>query len=152
MFKEWIWDQPETLAHWAESDWNTGEMEDGFWTGEFTPRDGIATVDAGWWAANFAVDRPVGTSGAPNGTIYRLKEGIERFAITDINNPAGSALGQSEIGVMWDWLSRYGNADIVSFNHVPGGSNVLYMDGHVAWSRYPSDDHPTSIGNAFGPG
>ena len=26
-----------------------------------------------------------------------------------------------------------------SFNHVPGGSNVLYMDGHVEFLKYPSD-------------
>jgi prepilin-type processing-associated H-X9-DG protein len=24
------------------------------------------------------------------------------------------------------------------FNHVPGGGNVLYMDGHVEFLRYPS--------------
>ena len=28
-------------------------------------------------------------------TLYRLREGIERFFITDINNPAGSAMAQS---------------------------------------------------------
>jgi prepilin-type processing-associated H-X9-DG protein len=27
---------------------------------------------------------------------------------------------------------------IARFNHVPGGSNVLYMDGHVEWVRYQS--------------
>ncbi len=30
-------------------------------------------------------------------TIYRLREGIERFLITDINNPASNARAQSEI-------------------------------------------------------
>jgi prepilin-type processing-associated H-X9-DG protein len=24
------------------------------------------------------------------------------------------------------------------FNHVPGGGNVLYMDGHVGFVKYPS--------------
>jgi len=78
------------------------------------------------------------------GTLYRLKEGIERFFITDINNPAGSAVAQSELPVMWDDAHQYnpsfasamvGAAD---FNHIPGGSNVLYMDGHVEFLRYPS--------------
>jgi prepilin-type processing-associated H-X9-DG protein len=23
------------------------------------------------------------------------------------------------------------------FNHLPGGANVLYMDGHVEWVKYP---------------
>jgi len=32
-------------------------------------------------------------------TLYRLREGIERFFITDINNPAASAVAQSDIWV-----------------------------------------------------
>lgn len=66
-------------------------------------------------------------------TIYRLREGIERFLITDINNPAASARSQSEIWIMFDTISK----NIKYFNHVPGGSNVLYMDGHVEFIRYP---------------
>ncbi len=67
----------------------------------------------------------------PN-TVYRLREGIERFLITDINNPAASAQAQSEVWIMGDNLST----NAASYNHIPGGSNVLYMDGHVAFSRY----------------
>ena len=26
---------------------------------------------------------------------------------------------------------------LVSFNHIPGGSNVLYMDGHTEFMKYP---------------
>lgn len=33
------------------------------------------------------------TVGAERETLYRLREGIERFMITDINNPGGSAVG-----------------------------------------------------------
>jgi prepilin-type processing-associated H-X9-DG protein len=69
-----------------------------------------------------------------------LKEGIERFLITDINNPAGSAHAQSTVPVMWDTWAGYNqffNMSIVEgFNHVPGGSNVLYMDGHVQFIKY----------------
>ena len=67
------------------------------------------------------------------GVLYRLREGIERFFITDINNPAASAKAQSEIGFFWDELST----DIHEFNHIPGGANVLYMDGHVEFIKYP---------------
>ena len=67
-------------------------------------------------------------------TAYRFREGIERFLITDINNPAASAQAQSELFVMCDWNS----ADVSMFNHIPGGSNVLYMDGHVEFLRYPT--------------
>ncbi|HOD50240.1 MAG TPA: DUF1559 domain-containing protein [Candidatus Hydrogenedentes bacterium] len=67
-------------------------------------------------------------------TVYRLREGIERFMITDINNPASSALAQSEVWIMSDGVPT----DASQFNHVPGGANVLYMDGHVEFLRYPS--------------
>ena len=76
------------------------------------------------------------TNGLGNGgqgtTIRRLKEGIERFLITDINNPAGSAAAQSTIWAMMDRVS----VNASEMNHVPGGANVLYMDGHVAFERY----------------
>ncbi|MBI2424779.1 MAG: prepilin-type N-terminal cleavage/methylation domain-containing protein [Candidatus Hydrogenedentes bacterium] len=76
---------------------------------------------------------------------YRLREGIERFFITDINNAAGSAQAQSTIAIMTDsWASSgffasVGESAIPLFNHVPGGSNVLYMDGHASFQKYPSD-------------
>jgi prepilin-type N-terminal cleavage/methylation domain-containing protein/prepilin-type processing-associated H-X9-DG protein len=66
-------------------------------------------------------------------TIYRLREGIERFLITDINNPAGSAVAQSEVWIMSDAVATRASA----FSHVPGGANVLYMDGHVEFVKYP---------------
>ena len=66
-------------------------------------------------------------------TIYRLREGIERFLITDVNNSSASSRAQSDIWVMFDTISK----NVKYFNHVPGGSNVLYMDGHVEFIRYP---------------
>ena len=65
-------------------------------------------------------------------TIYRLREGIERFMITDINNPAATAKAQSEIWIMFDRISTVAS----EFNHVPGGANVLYLDGHVQFLKY----------------
>ncbi len=70
------------------------------------------------------------------GPVRRLRMGIERFFITDINNPAASAAASSEIPVMWDEIAVYGGAE--TFNHVPGGGNCLYMDGHVEWLTWPS--------------
>ena len=71
-------------------------------------------------------------------TAYRLREGIERFMVTDINNPSGSAQAQSELAIFYDIFS----AEISNFNHVPGGGNVLFMDGHVEFLRYPADKYP----------
>ena len=74
-------------------------------------------------------------------TIYRLREGIERFLITDINNPAAGAMAQSELPVMWD-IALWPSDPVTggpSFNHLPGGGNVLYMDGHVKFIRYQGE-------------
>lgn len=68
-------------------------------------------------------------------TAYRLREGIERFLITDINNPAASAQAQSEIAIMWDVVIE----NAAEFNHVPGGANVMYLDGHVEFLKYPGE-------------
>ena len=72
-------------------------------------------------------------------SVYRLREGIERFFITDINNPAGSAQAQSEIPVIWDTIWTPSDGNFSYFSHIPGGGNVLYMDGHVSFLRYPSE-------------
>jgi prepilin-type N-terminal cleavage/methylation domain-containing protein/prepilin-type processing-associated H-X9-DG protein len=74
-----------------------------------------------------------------------VREGIERFLITDINNAAGSAAAQSTIPVVWDKAKAVGDyggqqgGGSGMFNHVPGGANVLYMDGHVQFVKYPAD-------------
>lgn len=70
------------------------------------------------------------------GTIYRAREGIERFLITDINNPAASAQAQSTIWLMYDEVN---SAQPTWMNHIPGGCNVLYLDGHVQFLRYPTE-------------
>jgi len=80
----------------------------------------------------------------------RLREGVERFFITDINNPGATAQSQSTIALMWDMVSE----DPAAYNHAPAGANVLYLDGHTAFARYTSDlrvgaDYPV---NAFGIG
>jgi len=71
--------------------------------------------------------------------IYRLREGIERFFITDINNAAASSQAQSTVPILWDQVAVNITRD--GFNHLPGGANVLYMDGHVSFIRYPGE-HP----------
>jgi prepilin-type processing-associated H-X9-DG protein len=74
-------------------------------------------------------------------TVFRLREGIERALITDINNPGASARAQSDIFIMVDMIST----DSTDYNHVPGGSNVLYLDGHVDFLRYPgASDSPVT--------
>lgn len=68
--------------------------------------------------------------------IPRLREGVERFLITDINNPGASARAQSEMFVLFDPISDHFSQ---YYNHIPGGANVLYMDGHVQFQKYGTD-------------
>jgi len=83
-------------------------------------------------AADSDVTVPDGLGNGGGSTVYRLREGIERFLITDINNPAASAKAQSDVYIMFDQLATTPS----SYNHIPGGANVLYMDGHVQFLRY----------------
>jgi len=78
--------------------------------------------------------------------VYRLRDGIERFFITDINNPASSSMAQSALPIAWDRIAVNITRD--GFNHLPGGANVLYMDGHAAFVRYP-DTYPVSRTYAY---
>jgi len=88
--------------------------------------------------------------------LSRLKEGAERFFITDINNPAASGAAQSNVFVMWDawgatvfWAPSTWDKDILRFNHLPGGSNVLFMDGHVEFRKYGQDPLPEGNPGSF---
>ena len=111
--------------------------------GIMVEKNGAGTVDipsvVGW----LAWDPQQDDDGSLLPSKYnRLKEGIERFFITDINNPGGSAKAQSSLPVMWDGWGA-GDANNPSsvnavFNHLPGGGNALYMDGHVEYIKYPS--------------
>jgi len=56
-----------------------------------------------------------------------LRDGVERFFITDINDPAAGARQQSSIPVI---IERPGH-------HQPPGGHVLFMDGHVEYIKYP---------------
>ena len=71
-----------------------------------------------------------GPFGNGNGdTVFRIREGIDRFLITDINNPNASAEGQASIPLTWEMPG----------GHDESGGWVLYMDGHVEWKGYPGD-------------
>lgn len=66
-----------------------------------------------------------------NKAVLPLREGIERFLLTDINNPAGTAKAQSTVPVLIEiagWKHKKSADDFY-------GANVLYMDGHVEYVR-----------------
>jgi prepilin-type N-terminal cleavage/methylation domain-containing protein/prepilin-type processing-associated H-X9-DG protein len=114
------------------------------------------TIDSFYWPMGSTTPisdalNIVGTGGGDK--CLRLREGIERFLITDINNPAGSAKAQSELAIMWDQaMTGSGDTPLIlaklKFNHVPGGSNVLYMDGHAEFQKFPlgNEDRAMAMG------
>ena len=81
------------------------------------------------------MNEPIGCGNGGGNTVYRLKDGVERFLITDINNAGSANVSQSSVWIMFDLVSNVPSA----YNHLPGGSNVLYMDGHVEFKKYSRD-------------
>jgi prepilin-type processing-associated H-X9-DG protein len=81
-------------------------------------------------------DRHCGNGGGD--TVFRLREGAERYMVNDVTNPGAGAISQSEIFVIFDMIS----AEAADFNHVPGGANVLFMDGHVEFLKFPNTKAP----------
>ncbi len=86
--------------------------------------------------SSFAIPPGLPLGNGDGAILYRLREGIERFLITDINNPAAAAQAQSTLAVFWDAISSSASSR-AEFNHIPGGANALYMDGHVQFQKYP---------------
>lgn len=76
-------------------------------------------------------------------SIPMMAEGVERFLITDINNAAASSNAQSSIVVLYDNSRNDGmyaaSTGVQNFNHLPGGTNALYMDGHVDYIKFPAE-------------
>ncbi|MCC6490352.1 MAG: DUF1559 domain-containing protein [Candidatus Hydrogenedentes bacterium] len=137
--------------NWLQSDWTATTIRDRIQNRIETYR----TFDSFYWPIGSTtpiVDSLVLSGTGGGSTVLRIREGAERFLITDINNPAGSAQAQSDMPVMWDQLmTSSGDTEFIleklKYNHPPGGSNVLYMDGHVEFLKYPdSDDRAVPVG------
>ena len=141
----------------------TGELGDAQWVPDVGRTDMPATVE-GFPIIGYSLGGGTWTNddGGPlPEKYYFLREGIERFFITDINNPAASTEAQSTIPVMLDgWgeeappeITEELGSTIARFNHIPGGCNVLYMDGHVEWvgykSKFPVKNSPSGTHGEF---
>lgn len=101
---------------------------------------GSGTFDIGAHSAMVDRDIPYSeyASGDPS-VLYRVRQGVERYFITDINDPAASAKAETSIPVMFDEIRFKLNVswNMSRMNHSPGGGNVLFMDGHVSFIKYP---------------
>ena len=147
-----VYEHPYEYLGWAIEAWMT-QSEDAMGAGtdddianlkvllnDPDPQRATRTAENDW-------DVIPGSGNGHGNVIYRIREGIERFMVTDINNPAASATAQSELAVMWDQIAGIvdlqggSNAeemaeDVARFNHIPDGCNVLFMDGHVEFMKF----------------
>jgi prepilin-type processing-associated H-X9-DG protein len=135
----WVMDGEQTMENAAYRAGATANTAGGGGFAAPHVRVQFADKDLDMTLANLA-----GHGTAKGNILYRIKEGVERFLITDINNPAGSSKAQSSIWVSMDLIGgiRKGNnnqSTMNYFNHVPGGANVLYMDGHVRFLKYSEE-------------
>jgi len=117
------------------------DTEDFVYEGAMVPGQPFALI-AGMGAGTFEYCnndvnvRDLGFAGYGNAggdIVFRLREGIERFLIMDLNNTAATAKAQSAIPISADLTAT----NIGAFNHIPGGSNILFLDGHVEFGKYP---------------
>lgn len=68
--------------------------------------------------------------------LRRASLGVERKLLDPPASYIGPALiSQTSIPMLFDRVFDSPEA----FAHIPGGSNVLYMDGHVQFIRYPQE-------------
>jgi prepilin-type N-terminal cleavage/methylation domain-containing protein/prepilin-type processing-associated H-X9-DG protein len=78
---------------------------------------------------------PGGHGPGHSDTFYRIRDGVNRLFIEDINRPALTAVPETRIPLLFDSMSLQRRH---MPNHVvPPGGNVLYMDGHVEYKRFP---------------
>jgi hypothetical protein len=61
---------------------------------------------------------------------HRLQEGVERYMITDLNNPGAAAMALSDVLVIFETLQ-------VAKNNKDGGGNSTFKDGHFQLLSIP---------------
>lgn len=69
-------------------------------------------------------------------TYYRLHINSGRLFISDIDDPSRDVVGDSEIPVLFDTSSENGRMMFAHFE--PLGGNVLFLDGHAEFVRFPN--------------
>ena len=102
------------------------------------PWDGDIELDA---TVIDGFDSDVHYGNGKTNLVRHLREGVERFLVTDIDNPGHTAKAQSTIAVMMD----YPVVNPMGYTHQPGGANVLFMDGHVEFIRH-NENAPVNRG------
>jgi len=64
-----------------------------------------STADNDANMADTGMNEPAGSGNGGGSMVYRLKDGIERFLITDINNAGSANVSQSSVWIMFDLIA-----------------------------------------------
>jgi prepilin-type processing-associated H-X9-DG protein len=123
-----------------------GQLPDGpYWyVGyAFANQEELEALHAAWMKSAkegfaFDTDIPVeaGTGTAGGDAILRLRKGVEEvYAEKGITDEDGNPVTAASIPLMIEHMGA--DAFFTYFNHVPGGSHVLFLDGHVEFVKYP---------------
>ncbi len=95
-------------------------------------QEGLAAIEAYQNASTEELGEylrvPEGRGNDGSDRINRLRTGADRFYITDVRNVSNTP-DPGAIPVMWEW----------PLNHAHAGGNVLYLDGHIEFIRYPDE-------------
>lgn len=92
-----------------------------------------APLDVAAFAERVGKAGRLGTGGSD--TLLRLRDGVDRLLVEDIDRPDAGLGSESSLPVCWDSTIGVAADGSPAFSHLPGGSNVLYMDGHVRFVR-----------------
>lgn len=91
-------------------------------------KTGLAFVEAYRKQAETGGDFTADLHDVEGNPIRRLQEGVERFLVTDIKDPAATAKVQARLPVFIERPGQHGDQ-----------INILFMDGHVETRAYPGE-------------
>ncbi len=82
----------------------------------------VLGTDAAAVERDWALESPI----SGRDTLYRLRDGLARYQVTDICNEAAANQARKKTAIMWDAIPA-GDGQ---------GANVLFMDGHVEFLEW----------------
>jgi prepilin-type N-terminal cleavage/methylation domain-containing protein/prepilin-type processing-associated H-X9-DG protein len=120
----------------------------------------MADLDVGFFGNTIKLRADWGEGHGPgnSSSFYRLRDGISKVFLEDFTELSRNYVSSAEIPVLYDSVAFQGNVEGFAFetidefqpfaerdfegsfvmSHVtPIGGNVLFMDGHVEFKRYP---------------
>jgi len=82
---------------------------------------------------------PGGHGPGGGNVFYRVRDGVPKYFLTETDDPSKGHVSEAQIPILYDSVAADDGS--VFMNHIwPLGGNVLYMDGHVEYRRFPNSE------------